>query len=46
MDPHSIGRLDPYPGGLKRAKVKKKTQLKDRLLGISSIKISVKKSLL
>jgi hypothetical protein len=32
MDPHSIGRLDAYqdPGGLKRAKIKKKTQLKDR----------------
>jgi hypothetical protein len=29
-DPHSIGRLDPDPGILKRAKMKKKTQLKDR----------------
>jgi hypothetical protein len=24
MDPHSIGRLDPDPGGLKRAKMKRK----------------------
>jgi hypothetical protein len=24
MDPHSIGRLDPDPGGQKRAKMKKK----------------------
>jgi hypothetical protein len=24
MDLHSIGRLDPDPGGLKRAKMKKK----------------------
>jgi hypothetical protein len=23
MDPHSIGRPDPDPGGLKRAKMKK-----------------------
>jgi hypothetical protein len=23
MDPHSIGRLDPDPGGLKRAKMKR-----------------------
>jgi uncharacterized Zn-finger protein len=30
MDPHSIGRLDPDPGGLKRTKMKKITQLKDR----------------
>jgi hypothetical protein len=32
MDPYSIGRLDPdpNPGGLKRAKMKKKVQLKDR----------------
>jgi hypothetical protein len=34
MDPHSIGRLDPDTdpdrGGLKRAKMKKKKQLKDR----------------
>jgi hypothetical protein len=30
MDPHSIGRLDPDPGGLKRAKIKKKTQQKAR----------------
>jgi hypothetical protein len=31
LDPHSIGRLDPDPGGMKRSKMKKKkTQLKDR----------------
>jgi hypothetical protein len=32
MDPHSIGRPDPDPdpGGLKRAKMKKKTQQKAR----------------
>jgi hypothetical protein len=31
MDPHSIGRLDPDPGGLKRAKMKKKkTQPTDK----------------
>jgi hypothetical protein len=30
LDPHSIGRQDPDPWGLKRAKMKKKTQLKDR----------------
>jgi hypothetical protein len=24
MDPHSVGHLDPYPGGLKRAKMKRK----------------------
>jgi hypothetical protein len=29
MDPHSIGRPDPDPGGLKRAKMKK-TQKKAR----------------
>jgi hypothetical protein len=29
MDPHSIGRPDPDPGGLKRAKITKKTQLND-----------------
>jgi hypothetical protein len=29
-DPQSIGRLDPDPGGLKRAKMKKKTQQKSR----------------
>jgi hypothetical protein len=29
-DLHSIGRLDPDPGGQKRAKMKKETQLKDR----------------
>jgi hypothetical protein len=28
MDPHSIGRLDPDPGGLKRAKMKKKRSRK------------------
>jgi hypothetical protein len=26
MDPHSIGRQDPDPGGQKRAKMKKKMQ--------------------
>jgi hypothetical protein len=41
MDPHSIGRLDPEPGGLKRDKMKKNTQLKDRWLRIKSIKINV-----
>jgi hypothetical protein len=30
MDPHSIGRLDPDPEAIKRAKMKKKTRLKDR----------------
>jgi hypothetical protein len=30
MDPHSIGRPDPDPGGLKRNKMKKKTQQKAR----------------
>jgi hypothetical protein len=30
MDPHSIGRPDPDPGRLKRAKMKKKTQQKAR----------------
>jgi hypothetical protein len=30
MDPHSIGRLDPDPEGLNRAKMKKKTQPKDK----------------
>jgi hypothetical protein len=30
MDPHSIGRLNPDPEGLKRAKMKKKTQQKAR----------------
>jgi hypothetical protein len=43
-DPHgydSIGRLDPDLGGLKRDKMKKKTQLKDRLLGITNLKINV-----
>jgi hypothetical protein len=32
MDPHPIGRLDPDPdpGGLERAKMKEKAQLKDR----------------
>jgi hypothetical protein len=30
MDPHSIGRLDPDPGGIRRAKMKNKTQIKDR----------------
>jgi hypothetical protein len=34
MDPHSIGRLDLDPGGLKRAKMKKKTQQKARSLVI------------
>jgi hypothetical protein len=32
LDPHSIDRIwnaDPDPGGLKRAKMNKKTQLKD-----------------
>jgi hypothetical protein len=36
MDPHSIGRPDPDPGGLKRAKMKKKTQQKS----IKSMKIN------
>jgi hypothetical protein len=30
MDPHSIGRPDPDPRGVKRAKMKKKTQQKAR----------------
>jgi hypothetical protein len=28
MDPHSIGRPDPDPGGLKRAKMKQKRSKK------------------
>jgi hypothetical protein len=28
MDPHSIGRPDPDPGGLKRTKMKKKRSKK------------------
>jgi hypothetical protein len=28
MDPHSIGRPDPDPGGLKRAQMKKKRSKK------------------
>jgi hypothetical protein len=27
LDPHSIGRVDPDPGGLKRAKKKKKKRI-------------------
>jgi hypothetical protein len=49
MDPNSIvawNRIripiaDPDPGGKTRAKMKGKTQLKDRYLGIKSIKINL-----
>jgi hypothetical protein len=32
MDPHSIGRLHPDPGGLKRAKMKRKTAGKRQII--------------
>jgi hypothetical protein len=38
MDPHSIGR--PDPGGLKRAKMKKKNAAKSQIISHTSIKIN------
>jgi hypothetical protein len=42
MDPHSIGRPDPDPdpGGLKRAKMKKKNAAKSQIISHKSIKIN------
>jgi hypothetical protein len=37
MDPHSIGRPEPDPAGLKRAKMKKKRS-KSQIIGHKSIK--------
>jgi hypothetical protein len=37
MDPHSIGRPDPDPGGLKRAKMKKNAA-KSQIISHKSIK--------
>jgi hypothetical protein len=42
MDLHSIGRLDPDPdpGGLKRAKMKKKNAAKSQIISHKSKKIN------
>jgi hypothetical protein len=37
MDPHSIGRPDLDPGGLKRAKMKKKNAAKSQIISHKSI---------